>query len=312
MKTAFKTDDSDNNSGVFRDFENYRNIIQSRLNAENQFGNYELNSQDVLIPAFLAAYAGTSAQDVKLNPFPSTPIPNWRLDYAGLGKLPSLRDIFSSFSITHAYSSTYNVNGYTSSLFYSDGNALDLDNDIEDYALASQLSDNGDLVPLYVINQVVISERFSPLIGINIRTKSRFTGKVEYRKERNLALNLSNAQVTELNSSDIVVELGYVKAGMKLPFRVQGQTKVLDNDINFKMQFSIRDTKTTQRKIEEINTVTGGNINFQLRPTISYVLNQKLNLQVYFERNVNEPRISSSFKRSTTQFGALVRFSLSQ
>jgi len=162
------------------------------------------------------------------------------------------------------------------------------------------------------MNSVVISERFAPLIGINIRTKSRVTARIDYKKERNLALNMSNAQITELKSNDLSVDLGFTKANMKLPFKVRGRTVSLNNDLTFKFNFTLRDTKTVQRKIDEVNTVTAGNINFQLRPQISYVLNQRLNLNFYFERNVNTPRVTSSFPRSTTAIGAQIRFSLAQ
>ena len=99
---------------------------------------------------------------------------------------------------------------------------------------------------------------------------------------------------------------------MKLPFKSQGRTVVLKNDVTFRMNVTVANTKTIQRKIEELNIVTNGNINFQLRPNISYVVNQKLNIQLYFERTINEPMVSNSFRRATTRFGAQVRFSLAQ
>ena len=188
---------------------------------------------------------------------------------------------------------------------------LELTNDIVDYPLASVSTDNG-IVPVYIVNQVAITERFSPLIGVNVRTKNRLTAKVDYKRERNLSLNLSNAQVTELRSSDISFDIGFTKDKFKLPFKVQGRTITLENDIQFRMSFTIRDTKTIQRKIEETNAITNGNLNFQLRPTISYVLNQKLNLTMYFERNINEPRLTNSYRRTSSAFGAQLRFSLSQ
>jgi len=125
-------------------------------------------------------------------------------------------------------------------------------------------------------------------------------------------LNMSNAQVTELRSNDLSVDVGFTKANMKMPFKVHGQVVTLKNDLTFKLNFTLRDTQTTQRIIDETNTVTAGNVNFQIRPQISYILNQRLNLNFYFERNVNTPRVTSSFPRSTTSVGIQVRFSLAQ
>ncbi len=308
--TAFMKDDLDNNSPVFKDFESYRETIRDRLNAMNPVGEYNLNAQDVLIPAFMAAYLGKNPSTMNLTSFPEWPLPNWRVDFAGLGRIPAFQEIFSSINITHSYSSNFSVSNYTNSLFYEE--FIDLSHPIENTRPAIRKNKNGDLVPVYVISQALISERFAPLIGVNLRTKNRMTARVEYKKERNLALNMSNAQVTELTSNDFSIDVGYTKNKFKLPFTWQGETIILDNDIQFRINFTIRDTKTIQRKIDELNTVTQGNINFQLRPTVQYMVSQRLNVTLYFERNINEPRISSSFKRSTTSFGTQIRFSLAQ
>ena len=320
IKTAFKGSNSDNSSPVFEDFDDNRAIIKNRLELLNSSSaEYNLNSQEVLIPSFLAAYSGKSVNDVNLNPFPKIPVPNWRVDYAGLSKIPGLREIFSSISITHGYSATYGINNYTSSRLYTDASMLNLENDIEDYRPSEEV--NGELVPLYNITQVVITERFAPLIGINVRTRSRLNARVEYRKERNVSLNISNAQVAELNSNDVLIDFGFTKANIKLPFRTKGRTTVLKNDLTFRMGLTIRDTETIQRRLSTTqasdttqanNVITSGNINYQLRPTIDYILNQRLNLQLYFERTINEPKISSSFRRTSTSFGTRLTFNLAQ
>jgi cell surface protein SprA len=115
-----------------------------------------------------------------------------------------------------------------------------------------------------------------------------------------------------MNTKDVSLELGFTKNNMKLPFKSEGRLIVLKNDVTFRMHVTMSDTRTIQRKIGELNTVTNGNINFQLRPNINYVVNQKLNVQLYFERTINEPQVSNSYRRATTRFGAQVRFSLAQ
>ena len=97
-----------------------------------------------------------------------------------------------------------------------------------------------------------------------------------------------------------------------MPFKSQGRRIVLKNDVTFRMNVTVGDTKTIQRKIGELNIITNGNINIQLRPNVTYNVNDKLNLQLYFERNINEPVISTSYRRATTRFGAQIRFSLAQ
>ena len=313
IRTAFDQNDAENNSETFRNFEANRDIIFERLTGENPVdtANYQLNSQDVLIPAFLAAYSGQDVNSVDLSPFPRLPLPNWRVDYAGLPRLfPSLTDAFSSLTLSHAYTSNYSVSNYTNSLQYTDD--LELNNRTTDYPLASVASDSGFFVPTYVVQQVTITERFAPLIGINIRTKGRLSGRISYDRERSLALNMSNAQVTELTSQAITVNLGFIKKGFKLPFRVQGRTISLKNDLTFNMAVAFKDTETVQRKIGDDNTITNGNLNFQVRPTVDYRASERLNVQLYFSRTVNEPKITNSFRRTTSEFGTQVRFNLAQ
>ena len=86
----------------------------------------------------------------------------------------------------------------------------------------------------------------------------------------------------------------------------------MKNDLTFRLNMSVTNNLTIQRKINEVNTVTNGNYNFQLRPNVSYVFNKKLSLQFYFERNTNTPYISSAFPRATTRFGIKVLFDLAQ
>ena len=48
---------------------------------------YGPSSQDVLIPAFVAAYSGTTPSRQSLNPFPRIPMPNWNLNFNGFTKI---------------------------------------------------------------------------------------------------------------------------------------------------------------------------------------------------------------------------------
>ena len=276
---------------------------------------YDSASQDVLIPAFIAAYGGKDANTMSLTPFPKTPLPNWRVDYTGLTKIDFFKNIFQTITVSHAYQSSYGVANFSNALEFNDPSVLEIDKPINDYNnsyFGSQGSKGDYALPVYVISQVLISEQFAPLIGINMRTKSRLTANFQYKTKRDLSMNVSNAQVTELNSKDVSLELGFTKNNMKLPFKSDGRLIVLKNDLTFRLNVTVSDTRTIQRKIAELSTITNGNINFQLRPNISYVVNQKLNLQMYFERTINEPQVSNSYRRATTRFGIQVRFSLAQ
>lgn len=97
---------------------------------------------------------------------------------------------------------------------------------------------------------------------------------------------------------------------MKLPFKDQGRIITLKNDVTFLMNISVSNTVTLQRKIEDVATITNGNINFQLRPNIRYVVNKGLTIQAYAEHSTNEPLVTSSYPRSNTKIGFKIVFNL--
>jgi cell surface protein SprA len=263
----------------------------------------------VTIASFISAYTGKSANIVNLSPFPKTPLPNWQVTYNGLINIPAFKAAFQAITITHGYASSYSVLNYNNSQEYKDLNKVGITVPVEDYNNGA--FGTGD-VPIYIISQVLISEQFSPLIGINIRTKNRLTIRADYKTKRELSLFVSNAQITELNSKDVSVEVGYTKNNFRLPFKTKGRTIVLKNDVTFRLNVTVADSKTIQRSVELPNRITSGNINFQLRPNVGYTVNQKLNVQLYYEHTINDPVVSNAFRRSTTRFGVQVRFSLAQ
>ncbi|NME71970.1 T9SS outer membrane translocon Sov/SprA [Flammeovirga aprica] len=311
LPTAFSTPDANNQSSVFNQFVANREVVKDRLNATNTQGQYVNNDQDVLIPAFIAAYTGQDASNVGLTAFPTSfPIPNWDIRYSGLSNIKALSGVFKTITLSHSYKSNYTVGNYNSSLLYG-ATEIGPDKDINNQPSA-RTDAEGNIVPVYVVNQVNIEERFGPLIGINIKLMNDLQIKFDYNKGRMLALNLSNAQVTEQLNNDFTVDIGYTKAGMKLPFRSKGRTRVLKNDITFRVAFSIRDNQTTQYRIDEENVVTAGNMNLALRPTINYMLNDRASLQCYFDRTINDPKVSNAFRRTSTAFGFQFKYSLTQ
>ncbi len=300
---------------VFQAFERNREPIRDQLDALNPNGaGYSLNSQDVLIPAFFYAYTNQDISRVDGAPYPKIPLPNWRIDFSGLSKLAMFKKKFSSINIKHQYSSKYLVANNGTRTAYINEN-VDWTNFDGPYPWASQKELINDslgsvYIPVYNITGVSITERFSPLIGIDFRTKTKMSGSIAYNRTRTLGLAIDNTQITEDVRSDWVVSFGYTKKGMKLPFKSKGRNIILKNDVTFRVQFTFSDSENLQRLIEENSVVASGNTLIQFRPTVEYVVNKRLSVQGYFERNINTPKISTSYKNSSTQFGIQVRFSL--
>ncbi len=314
VSTLFKSDNSANNSPIFDEFIRNRNIIKRRLDANSTNGEFDRNAQDVLIPAFLAAYTGRDVETQKLNAFPNIPLPNWKLTYNGLSKIEALKKIFRTIQIQHGYSSEYDVGNYSSSMLYG-YDYLSFGISEQNIPQANEIDPTTEaLAPVFIMSQVTITEKFAPLIGVRVRTKSNIDLSMRVNKQRDVALNLSNAQITELKNTDFTLDVGWTKAGFKIPFRLGGKQHVLKNDLTARLAMTFRDTKTAQRKItedeEQSTTVTAGNQNLQIKPTVAYVVNDKLNLQFYFERSVNTPRVQNTFKRANTAFGIQLQWSL--
>jgi len=314
LGTLFESGSS-GTSGAFEHFIRNRHAVRQELLAANpDAGNegYTLNSQEVLLKSFVYAYQGRDISGYKAsssdNPFKRLPIPNWRLDYNGLSQLPLFQQWFSQINLTHAYNASYNITSFTTSLAYNQ----------EPSGFPTQRNELGQLVPYYIVNQLTVMERLAPLLGVNFRTKTNLTGRLEYKIERNLSLNMTNAQVTETNVKDYVAGLGYSTSNFRIPFRIGGKRRVLENELTMRLDFSVRENQTVQRAINRDSTglersqnqITNGTRQLQLRPTIDYLLSQRVNLQFYLLRTVSDPKISTSFRSSVTEGGVQLRVSL--
>ncbi len=314
IKTAFDGGGNRDNPNASETFDRFISNLTAIQRRRPDGSRYAQNSHEVMVPAFIAAYSGKDVNKVSLSSFPSIPLPNWRIDYNGLTRMKKVSKWFSLLSFSHAYQSSFVVGSLTSSLEYS--NNPDIISSSSKYMESVNPDDlilrEGRYVSPYVIDNVVISEKFSPLIGVNFRTKTKLEGRLEYVRDRTMTLSMSNSQIQEINSNGIVVGLGYAKAGIKLPIATGGNPyTILRNEVRFRVDFAIRDRKTVQRRLEEGSITTEGAMSLNFKPTISYLVNQRLNLTLYFERTINDPKVSNSFKRTTTAFGIQLRFTLS-
>jgi cell surface protein SprA len=301
----------DPNSSVnFEKFKAYRTQIANELNAGGTGSEYGENSQAVLLPAFLAAYTGKDVNKVESSGIPKIPLPGWQIDYAGLAKIKPLAKKFQSITLSHKYSSQYLVGSYASSLIYN-SNYITPGANFYDSPKVPYLIDSAtkQVVPIYVISGVSVNEAFAPFIGFNARTKNKISYKFTYSRTRTLNMSLTNAQLTESLNNSWQIGIGYARSNVHLPKFLGGTT--LKNELNVQVNFTLNDMITYQRKFIENTTITAGNTNLQFKPTVSYNISQRVTMQFYFERTINTPKISSSYRRATTAIGIQLRFTLS-
>lgn len=338
FKTLFGKFDPNRISETFIKFQDYRRILSERLGKSNKYNiingqttpdaegyyyGYGKYAVDVLIPAFVAAYTGQDPNKVSLinqnnpniksNPFRGIkPKLNWKLDYNGLSRVKGMDKIFTNFSISHGYTGNLSMNGFTSALLYQD---------VSRYGYPSfydTLSKN--YIPYFLIPNVSIGEQFSPLIGLDMMFTNQLQAKFEYSKSRQLSLSLVDYQLSEVRSTEFSIGAGYRKrglkllAGLKLPkFLNKDGGNKLDNEINFRLDFRIRDNVTANSRLDQDNNfATGGSRDITISPSIDYFLNNRINIKLYFDQRRINPYISSSAPIVNTRAGVQVRISLTQ
>ncbi|RZK45585.1 MAG: cell surface protein SprA, partial [Pedobacter sp.] len=287
---------------LFTQFMNNREIVSKRLGAQNPNSGgtdpegfadgYDRSSQDVLIPAFIAAYSGKNATTASLRSMPKIPLPNWRINYTGLTKIQFFADRFSEFIVSHAYKSSFSVNGFNSLIRYAEENGFSNVRDVND-----------NFLPRYQFTQVTINEQLSPLIGVSTKLKNNFSANVELNRTRLLGLSLANTQMAQLSESNVVFGLGYATNKFRFPFGLFKSLK-MDNNLDFKLDVSVRDQKTVIFRPDVVDAeVSSGSKNIALRPSIDYVLNQRYNLRLFYDSNITKPYTSQSFNTSYSNFG---------
>ncbi|PIY33415.1 MAG: hypothetical protein COZ08_05285, partial [Bacteroidetes bacterium CG_4_10_14_3_um_filter_42_6] len=170
--------------------------------------------------------------------------------------------------------------------------------------------------PEYDIGIVSISEQYSPLIGVDVTMHNSLSAKLEFKKSRKLDLSFVNNQLTEVIGNEVVVGLGYRVKNLKFSIgSLSGNapSKSYSSDLNLKLDFGIRDNKTTLRRIDEINNqISAGSRQYTLNFSGDYMLSQSVQLRLYYNWTSNNPYVSSQMPNSTTTGGFSLRFNLAQ
>ena len=303
-----------------------------------ELGSVPQYSADVLIPAFLAAYCGGDVKKQPLTIFPalSRMLPNWRVTYSGLAKLPWFADHFKSFNINHQYKSTYSVGAYNS---YS--NFMEY---MGDFGFITDVT-TGNPVPssMYNVSTVSINEQFSPLLGVDMTFNNGITAKVEYKTVRSLNLSVTSVALTESNSNDIVVGFGCkfkdlnlfgakrIQSGQKKSKNKKGSAdedtnnssnsrtaanrrNTVSHDLNLRCDFSYRMQNALNRNIQTmVTTATNGSTAYKVSLAADYTFSRLLTLSGYMDWQRNEPLVSaSSYPTTTADFGVSMKFSLTR
>ncbi len=269
---------------------------------------YSPNSQEVLIPAFLAAYSGSDADGAGTNPFPKIPLPNWRLKYDGLTSYEAIKKIFKRIIINHGYRSSYNVGSF----------ATNPDFDFEQqqhlgfsYARYEQNETSTFFIPEFQIQGVIIDEKFVPLIGIDMTWNNDISTKLEYKKARSIALSFANNQILEMQNEEYTVGLGYKIPNLVIPIKIGESQQPVKSDLNIRADFTYRDNLSVIRRLQEADDqLSAGQSNLSLKINADYDINNSVTIRVFYDQVINTPKVSTSYRTSNAKFGFSIRFNL--
>ena len=124
-------------------------------------------------------------------------------------------------------------------------------------------------------------------------------------------MSLSNSQITEVKGSEYSIGLGYRLQGVQLIFNGGSGQKQVNSDLDLEADVSIRNNKTIIRRIEEeTNQPTSGQSLISVKFAADYVINNRINLKLFYDQVVTDYVVSSSFPTSNTNVGVSLRFTL--
>jgi cell surface protein SprA len=307
IKTAFAASD-ETGSAAFDDFKDNRLIVANRLAADYyQGGNiprtedgypvgFGRASQDVLLPAFLAAYKGSDASKEKTGIFRDIPLPNWDIKYTGLMNIPWFKKNFKRFSLQHGYRASYTVNQFQSNLDY-------------DPLHPEAVDQAGNFKARTLLTNVNLTEQFSPLLRVDFEMNNSVKILAEMRKDRALSLSFANNLLTEIKGNEYTIGLGYRIKDLRIATNFGGKKSVMKSDLNFKVDFSIRDNKTIIRYLDIDNSqTTAGQTLYSGQLSIDYALTKNLTALFYYDHTFSEYAISTAFPQTTIRSGFTLRY----
>lgn len=100
-----------------------------------------------------------------------------------------------------------------------------------------------------------------------------------------------------------------------MPFGLSGNKKAgsSNNDLNLTGDFSIRKNSTIIRRLlENIDQPTAGLTIISYKIAADYVINERFNIRLFYDKTINNPLISTSFPTANTAAGISIRFTLAQ
>lgn len=296
----------------------FRNTDLAGTTYNIQRGAINPSSSDVLIPAFLAAYSGKDPAKVDLNPFPSLKaiLPNWRVTYDGLMRIPIFKKLFKAFSLNHTYQCTYQVGSYNSFAdWVTIGNGLGFTKGLNDNIIPSSP---------YDISSVTLTEKFAPLVGFNATFFNDISLNMQYERQRTLTLNSAAGQLVEASSVAFVLGGSYKIANFNQVLKLKTKQQNVNNDLTFNLNVKMASNTALSRKFDFTRTQedssqpltstqpSSGTRTWSINFTANYVVSKRITVGAYYDYQANVPLVNANNASPTTNsnYGLSLNLSL--
>ena len=161
----------------------------------------------------------------------------------------------------------------------------------------------------------LISHLTKPLTQLN-NAAQQFTKGLEFSKVEESGspdLRQSIKSFNEMQQEAFRIQKDMYIRIKDLEFRFisSNRGKKISSDLDLKIDFNLMSNKTVIRKvIEEIEQLTMGQQVIKINFSADYVVNQRLNLKLFYDKVITNPFISTTFPGAITNAGFSLRFTL--
>ncbi len=207
-------------------------------------------------------------------------IPDWTVSVSGVEEFLFFKEFAQSIQLDHGHSGKY-----------SEKTRLNREDKFEP-------------------TSITFSNNWSPLLGINVRTKWGISGNIRFTDGTNFSYNATGGASKTTNNS-FTISMNYsTQAGFKIPLPIwpfKGRT--FKNEINFTLTFDSSENASFQRRVGNDNfEEQQKNSSWKLRPSATYRFNSRVQGSMFFEMGATENKISGKY--SYSEFGINVNIAI--
>jgi len=137
------------------------------------------------------------------------------------------------------------------------------------------------------------------------------------KNQRTVSLGFTNAQITDMHTTEYVVGVGYRIKDFELGLSGSNGTKRYKSDLVLRADFTIGDNITVVRQFATVSLTgatqaSSGQSSYSIKVSADYQLSDSFTIRIFYDRDYNKPIATGAYARTTSNFGFNLRFTLIQ